>query len=106
MSRKFAAVEFTTHDTRLEPVDGFEIGVLVVIAAAVIACCLAARASRGKRVGEFGQRRSVNRANTAEVARREAEDLQEMLEATNQRRRARGLPERTLADAIREFGDE
>ena len=28
-----------------------------------------------------------------------------MLEATNARRRARGLPERTLADAIREFGD-
>jgi len=87
-------------------VDAFEIGVLVVVFAAVLACCLAARASRGKRVGEFGQRRGVSRATAAEVARRDAEDLREMLEATNERRRARGLPERTLADAIREFGDE
>lgn len=86
--------------------DAFEIGVLVFVAAAVIACSLAARNSRGKRVGEFGQRRNVSRASAADLARREAQDLQEMLEATNRRRRARGLPERTLADAIREFGDE
>ena len=86
--------------------DAFEIGVVVAVIAAVLACCLAARASRGKRVGEFGQRRNVSRATPAEAARRDAEDLQEMLEATNQRRRARGLPERTLADAIREFGDD
>jgi hypothetical protein len=34
----------------------------------------------------------------------EAEDLDELLEATNARRRARGLPERTRADVQREFG--
>jgi hypothetical protein len=40
------------------------------------------------------------------VARRDAQDLLEMLEATNARRRARGLPERTAADAEREFGED
>jgi hypothetical protein len=34
----------------------------------------------------------------------EAEDLAQMLEATNARRRARGLPERSRADVEREFG--
>ncbi len=34
----------------------------------------------------------------------EVEDLAQMLEATNARRRARGLPERTRADVEREFG--
>ena len=86
--------------------DAFEIGVLVVVAAAVIACALAARASSGKRLGEFGARRNPNRAAASEVARRDAQDLQEMLEATNARRRARGLPERTAADAEREFGED
>ncbi len=87
--------------------DAFEIGVLVVVATAVVACCLAARASRGKHLGEFGQGRNVSRATAAsEAARRDVEDLHQMLEATNARRRARGLPERSLADAIREFGDE
>ena len=87
--------------------DAFEIGVLVVVAAAVLACCLAARASAGKRLGEFGARRNVNRAAAAyDAARRDAQDLQEMLEATNARRRARGLPERSVADAVREFGGE
>lgn len=86
--------------------DTFEIGALVVVAMAVVACCLAARGSRGKRLGEFGQKRNASRVPAAsELARRDAEDLRDMLEATNARRRARGLPERTLADAIREFGD-
>ena len=31
-------------------------------------------------------------------------ELDELLEATNARRRARGLPERTREDALREFG--
>ena len=33
-------------------------------------------------------------------------DLDQLLEATNARRRARGLPERTRADVEREFGGE
>ncbi len=86
--------------------DAFEIGVLVVVAAAVILCALAARASSGKRLGEFGARRNLKRATAYEMARREAQDLHEMLEATNARRRARGLPERTVADAMREFGED
>ena len=85
--------------------DAFQIGVLVAVAAAVIACCVAARAGSGKRLAEFGSRRNATGEVAAELARRDAEDLQEMLEATNARRRARGLPERTLADAIREFGE-
>jgi hypothetical protein len=87
-------------------VDAFEIGVLLAVATAVVACCLAARASAGRRLGEMGGRRAAGRPAASELARRDEEDLQEMLEATNARRRARGLPERTLADAIREFGDE
>jgi hypothetical protein len=87
-------------------VDAFEIGVLVAVATAVVACCLAARASAGRRLGELGGRRGPGSPAASELARRDEEDLQEMLEATNARRRARGQPERTLADAIREFGDE
>jgi hypothetical protein len=87
-------------------VDAFEIGVLVAVAAAVLACCLAARASAGKRLGEFGARRHHSRASTSEAAGSDEQDLHEMLEATNARRRARGLPERTVADAEREFGGE
>lgn len=86
--------------------DAFEIGVLLVVAAAVLACCLAARASSRKRLGEFGVRQDARRAAASEAARWEEQDLQEMLEATNARRRARGLPERTVADAVREFGGD
>jgi Tfp pilus assembly protein PilX len=86
-------------------VDAFELGVLVVVAVLVLACCLAARASAGKRVSEFGRSRN-RRLAPAEAARRDEQDLQEMLAVTNARRRARGLPERSVADAIREFGGD
>lgn len=87
--------------------DAFQVGVLVVVAAAVLACCLAARAAAGRRPGEFGGRARARRsADAAQVARRDAEDLRQMLAATNERRRARGLPERTVADALREFGGD
>ena len=39
---------------RLGRVDPFALGVIVVIAAAILASCLAARASAGKRLSEFG----------------------------------------------------
>jgi hypothetical protein len=84
-------------------VDAFELGVLVVVAVLVMASCLAARASAGKRVSEFGRDR---RLAPSEAARRDEQDLQEMLAVTNARRRARGLPERSVADAIREFGGD
>lgn len=86
--------------------DAFEIGVLVVVAAAVLACRLAARASAGKRVTDFGRDREARRLAAAETARRDEEDLREMLAVTNARRRARGLPERSVADALREFGGD
>lgn len=88
--------------------DAFEIGVLVAVATAVLACCLAARASAGKRVSEFGRGRShdARRRSAADAARREEDDLRQMLEVTNARRRARGLPERSVADARREFGGD
>jgi hypothetical protein len=86
-------------------VDAFELGVLVVVALLVLASCLAARASAGKRVSEFGRGRD-RRLPPSEAARRDEQDLQEMLAVTNARRRARGLPERSVADAIREFGGD
>jgi hypothetical protein len=86
--------------------DAFELGVLVVVAATVLACCLAARASAGKPVSEFGRNRDRRRLTAAEVARRDEEDLRDMLAVTNARRRARGLPERSVADAVREFGGD
>ncbi len=86
--------------------DAFELGVLALVALAVLACCLAARASTGKRVSEFGRSRDRQRLTAAELARREEEDLREMLAVTNARRRARGLPERSVADAVREFGED
>jgi hypothetical protein len=84
-------------------VDAFELGVLVVTAAAVVACCLAARASAGKPLSEFGRKRRAHRGPASEASRRDEEDLRDMLAVTNARRRARGLPERSVADAIREF---
>jgi hypothetical protein len=89
---------------RLRGVDPFEIGVLVVVAVAVLACCLAARANSGKHLSEFGARRHDRRRAVDVEAALELEDLQGMLDVTNARRRARGLPERSVADAMREFG--
>jgi hypothetical protein len=87
-------------------VDAFELGVLAAVAAVGVACCLAARASAGKRVGEFGRNRDRGRLTAAEAASRDEQDLREMLAVTNARRRQRGLPERSVADAIREFGGD
>jgi hypothetical protein len=87
-------------------VDPFAIGVIVVIAAAILASCLAARASAGKRLSEFGARGRDQRRKPGLDSARDAEDLAEMLAVTNARRRARGLPERSVADAIREFGGD
>lgn len=86
--------------------DAFEIGVLVVVLLAVLGCCVAARASAGRRVTEFGRRNELQRQRSVEAARRDEEDLRDMLAVTNARRRARGLPERSVADAMREFGGD
>lgn len=86
--------------------DAFELGVLVVVAGAVLACCLAARASAGKPLSEFGRGRRTHPRPACGGARDDDEDLHQMLAVTNARRRARGLPERTVADALHEFGEE
>jgi hypothetical protein len=87
-------------------VDAFEIGVLVLVLLAAGACCLAARASAGRRTSEFGRGRDHMHVSASESARRDEEDLRDMLAVTNARRRARGLPERSVADAMREFGED
>ena len=88
--------------------DAFELGVVVLVALAILGCCLAARASAasGRRMGDLGRGRDLQRQAAAQAARREEEDLRDMLAVTNARRRARGLPERSVADAIREFGGD
>jgi hypothetical protein len=51
------------------------------------------------------QRRRDQEEAQAKESKAEADrELEELLEATNARRRARGLPERTLEDVKREFG--
>jgi hypothetical protein len=87
-------------------VDPFAIGVVVVVVAMILASCLAARASAGKRLSEFGARGRDRRPTPEADSALDAEDLAEMLAVTNARRRARGLPERSVAEAIREFGGE
>jgi hypothetical protein len=84
--------------------DAFEIGVLALVAAAVLGCCLAARMSSGRRWSELGDGR--RRRRPSQDLPSDAEDLQDMLAVTNSRRRARGLPERSVDDAIREFGGD
>lgn len=84
--------------------DAFELGVLTVVAAMIIACCLAARASSGKPLSEFGRGRDRRPASASRSGGSDEDDLRDMLAVTNARRRARGLPERTMADAMREFG--
>lgn len=77
----------------------FAIVLLAFVLLATCGCVLAARAHRGKPLSAFGQ--PPRRLEAA----LETEDLEQMLAVTNARRRARGLPERSLSDAIREFGD-
>lgn len=82
--------------------DPFAVGVAVVVVLAVLGTVLSARASAGKPLNEFGQRPDLRPVASPHAL--ENQDLEQMLAATNALRRARGLPERSLADAIREFG--
>ena len=81
--------------------DPFAAVVIVVVVLAVGAAVLAAKANAGKPLSEFGKRPELRLAPSATGL--EEQDLQELLAATNARRRARGLTERSLADAIEEF---
>lgn len=82
------------------------IATVVIVAVAILGTCVAAHASRGKPLAEFGARRRRQHHGLRRDDVLEAEDLREMLEVTNERRRARGLPERSIADAYREFGGD
>lgn len=77
------------------------VGLLIFVALLVVGVCLSAQANRGKPLSEFG--RATRHGGPSAQDALERQDLQEMLEATNARRRVRGLPERSVADAIQEF---
>jgi hypothetical protein len=85
-------------------VNPFAAVLFVVVAVAVLGALLSARASAGKPLSEFGRGRDSRPAALSHAL--DNQDLEQMLAATNARRRARGLPERSLADAIREFETE
>lgn len=84
-------------------VDPLAIVLLAVLAAGALCVWIASRA------GGYAAARQPPGVRSAQeiVAQREkleAEDLGQLLEATNARRRARGLPERSADDAAEEFG--
>ncbi len=85
----------------------------------MIAARNARRRARGERevsldevemqvLAEIGeqQRRQGQDVATRRERQLEDRDLEELLEATNARRRARGLPERSREEARREFGSD
>ncbi len=85
----------------------------------MIAARNARRRARGERevsleevelqvMNEIGEQRRRNEASATEQRQRRLadQDLDELLEATNARRRARGEPERTREEATREFGSD
>lgn len=83
--------------------DPLAIVLLAVLGAGAVCAWIA---SRGGGYAPARQPPGVRSAREI-VAQREAleeEDLGQLLEATNARRRARGLPERTADDAAEEFG--
>lgn len=85
--------------------DPLAVGVVVFVIVLVGIALMAARVQAGKPLSEFGSRRG--RAPSGPVSEQlEYQDMTELLEATNVRRRAQGLPERTVSDVIREFGGE
>jgi hypothetical protein len=82
-------------------VDPFAVVVIVCVLVAAVAAVFSAKASAGKPLSEFGSR-AVSRLGAA-ASGLDEQDLEELLAATNARRRARGQTERSLSDAIREF---
>jgi len=86
--------------------DPLAVGVVVFVALFVALALLSARANRGRPLSEFGAATGPSPVRSRQSADLEYQDLHEMLAATNERRRARGLPERSLDDAMREFSAE
>ncbi|MHB1836800.1 MAG: hypothetical protein ACYCXW_17775 [Solirubrobacteraceae bacterium] len=86
--------------------DPFAVVILVALTALVLWVWFRGRSSRD---GSSSRAGAAARARHDPAQSRDAletEDLEQLLSATNARRRARGLPERTVRDAISELGDE
>jgi hypothetical protein len=77
-------------------VDGFAIAVFGVLAALVLWVVLLGRSASGQGLQQFGLRDARDIVEDREAL--EAEDLSQMLEAHNARRRRRGEPEVTVED--------
>ena len=76
--------------------DGFAIAVFGVLAALVLWVVLLGRSASGQGLQQFGLRDARDIVEDREAL--EAEDLAQMLEAHNARRRRRGKPEVTVED--------
>ncbi|MGH2857400.1 MAG: hypothetical protein ACRDMJ_07930 [Solirubrobacteraceae bacterium] len=83
--------------------DPLAIVLLAVLAAGALCVWIAARGDGAAAARQPPGVRSA-REIVAEREALEGEDLGQLLEATNARRRARGLPERSADDAELEFG--
>lgn len=82
--------------------DPFAIVLLVGLGGLALWAWRSDRSPRGHRTDPLGLRSA--RQITEQREALEEEDLEQLLEATNARRRGRGLPERTRGDVEREFG--
>jgi hypothetical protein len=83
------------------PVDAFAVVILGGLVAVGLWAWLAGRRGPGHGPDPLGLRSAREIIEDREAL--EAEDLAQLLEASNARRRAHGLPERTLEQAEREF---
>jgi hypothetical protein len=86
------------------PVDSFAIVLLVGLAALVLWCWFLGRANQGRGMEQFGLRSA--RQITEDRESLEADDLTQMLEAHNARRRRRGEADVTVADLERRVIDD
>ena len=84
--------------------DPLAVGTAVFVLVFVLLAVFGARANAGKPLSEFGARERMTPQSGTSSAELDEQDLSEMLAVTNARRRSRGLPERTVSDAAREFG--
>lgn len=87
--------------------DPLAIFVLAFVLVIVSLALLSARSSAHRPLsGSGARRRTVSAARQLSDTELEDQDLTEMLAATNARRLARGLKERSRAEALQEFGAE
>jgi predicted Holliday junction resolvase-like endonuclease len=85
-------------------VSAFSVVVLVGLVVVIGLVMMLGRAHQGAPLEQFGLRSAREITETRETL--DAEDLQQMLEAHNERRRRRGEPERTVEDVERQVMNE